>query len=392
MVVHAYYPLGEPRVQREAGAARDAGFEVTVLCLRADGEPARQQIDGIHVRRAPVRHRRGAGLARMLVEYLTFCGLACLWLAARSARRPFDIVHFHNPPDFLTVAGLVPRARGSKLVLDVHDLSSHLFGVRVGGRVGWLATRILVWIERLACAGVDGVVTVHEPYRRELVEHGVRADKVCVVMNSVDDAVLGRAHAVEPLLERAARFRIAYHGTLTSLYGVDLMIAAIAQLRAEGLDLEAVILGGGDEVPSLQERLAQARLDDRVHLPGRYVPIETALATVATADCGVIPNRPSEINRFALSSKLFEYVALGIPVVVSRLETLAGHFDSDEVTFFDPGNAASLAEALRWVHDYPEEAHAKADRAQARAQRYSWSRGRAELQRLYEGLLEPARN
>ena len=388
MVVHAYYPLGEPRVQREAAAARDLGFEVTVLCLRADREPARERLEGVHVRRVRLRHRRGAGLAVMLFEYLAFCSLASMWLGTQSVRRPFDVVHFHNPPDFLAVAGLLPRARGSKLILDVHDLSSHMFAVRVAGALGSLVSKTLIWMERLAGRSVDKVITVHEPYRQELIRHGVPQNQVRVVMNSVDEAILRKAAGMRPLIERKAKFRAAYHGTLTSWYGTDLMVAAVAQLRAEGLDIDGVILGDGDQLPSLKEQLIRTGLNDRLHLSSRYVPIESALATVATADCGVIPNRPSQINRFALSSKLFEYVALGIPVVVSRLETLATHFGPDEVTFFDPGNVASLAAGLRWVYHHPDAARAKAARARERARQYGWSQGRAELQRVYDELLD----
>jgi glycosyltransferase involved in cell wall biosynthesis len=117
------------------------------------------------------------------------------------------------------------------------------------------------------------------------------------------------------------------------------------------------------------------------------VPVELALATVADANCGVIPNRPVQINRFALSSKLFEYVELEIPVVVSHLETLAAYFDPAEVTFFEPGNADALAGAVRWVYDNPGEARQKAKRAKARAEAYSWSQGREALQQLYASLL-----
>jgi glycosyltransferase involved in cell wall biosynthesis len=93
----------------------------------------------------------------------------------------------------------------------------------------------------------------------------------------------------------------------------------------------------------------------------------------------VIPNRDSRLNRFALSSKLLEYVALDIPVVVSRLETLAAHFDSDEVTFFEPGDPESLAEAIAWVAEHPAEAREKAGRARRRAEAYSWPASRARL-------------
>ncbi len=391
MVVHAYFPLAEPRVQREAAAARDAGFAVTVLALRGDGEPARETVDGIEVHRIRLSHRRGAGLGRILYEYVAFCLLASMQLAAWSARDPFDLVHVHNPPDFLILAGLLPRARGARLILDVHDLSSHMFAVRVGGLLGRIACRILAWIERAACAVADHVITVHEPYRAELIGHGVEARKVAVVMNGADERILRRASAMGPAVERSASFRVAYHGTLTWWYGADLIVEAVARLRADGMDVDVVILGDGDQVPHLREEVRRRRLSGCVHISGRYLPIEAALASVAVADCGVIPNRPSQINRFALSSKLLEYVALGVPVVVARLETLAAHFGEDEVTFFDAGDAGALAEAVRWVHQHPREARARAVRAQRRAERYAWSRSRATLQQLYDRLLSDGR-
>ena len=387
MVVHAYFPTAEPRVQREAAAARDAGFDVTVLALGEEGRPSKELVDGVRVRRFPLTHRRGAGFGRILFEYLAFCLVAGSWLALPFGRRRFDIVHFHGPPDFVIMAGVVPKIMGAKLILDIHDLSSHMFAVRVPGRLGAVASRMLVWVERLCGEFANAVITVHEPYRQELRRHGTSSAKLSVVMNSVDEAVLRRARTAASWRQHSRRFTIAYHGTLTSWYGVDLIVDAVRYLRESGCDVDSVILGAGDAVPSLRAKVAEAGLGDYVYLPGRYVPIEEALATVTEASCGVIPNRPSEINRFALSSKLFEYVALGVPVVVARLETLAGHFDSDEVTFFEPGDAASLSSAIRWVHDNPTEARAKAQRARIRAKEYSWSRCREQLCLVYERLL-----
>jgi hypothetical protein len=59
---------------------------------------------------------------------------------------------------------------------------------------------------------------------------------------------------------------------------------------------------------------------------------------------------------------LLEYVALGIPVMVAQLETLAAHFGPEEVTFFEPDDSESLAK-----------------RAQRRAEAYSWPESRARL-------------
>src|SRR5581483_836509 len=202
---------------------------------------------------------------------------------------------------------------------------------------------------RLACAIAHDVVTVHTPYRRELVQHGVPESKITVVMNSVDEAVLERARSATPAVPGTDSFRLAYHGTITRWYGVDLLVDAVAALRADGVPAEAIILGDGDALPALRAQVARAGIDPEVRFSGQYLPIEVALATVAGASCGVIPNLPSDINRFALSSKLFEYVALGIPVVVSRLETLAAYFEAQEVTFFEPGDVESLRAAIAWV-------------------------------------------
>jgi hypothetical protein len=56
----------------------------------------------------------------------------------------------------------------------------------------------------------------------------------------------------------------------------------------------------------------------------------------------VIPKRAWHLNRSALSTKLLKYIAVGLPVLVSRLETL---FEPDEVPFFAPDNPDSLPQS-----------------------------------------------
>ena len=374
MLVHARYPIGEPRVQREAIAARSAGYDVDVLCLRSPGESPKETVEGIRVRRLPIRHARGAALGRILVEYLAFALLATLYLVLDILRRGRPaIVHIHAPPDFLAFAGLIPKLAGSRLILDIHDLSPHMYAARFAGRSATVVNRALTLVERAACAIAGDVITVHEPYRRELARHGVAGDRITVVMNAVDEKLIERiVPAGGP--PAGAPFTVAYHGTLNHWYGVDLLLDALAT----GLpDARAVILGEGDALADLRERVARDRLDGRVEFSGRYLPIEQALARVARTSCGVIPNRPSTLNRFALSSKLFEYIELSIPVVVARLETLGEHFSDDDVTFFEPGDAESLAEAIRWVAANPAAARAKAAQARETARRYAWAENRA---------------
>jgi len=199
---------------------------------------------------------------------------------------------------------------------------------------------------------------------------------VTVVMNTPDEEVIarvvGRAQAPP-----STSFTVAYHGTITAWYGVDLLVEAIARLAPAVPDIRGVVVGDGDALQPVRELAEEMGVSDRIELSGEYRPLEETLLSIAHADCGVIPNRPSLLNRFALSSKLFEYIALGIPVVVANLETLQAHFEPDEVTFFEAGDPESLMEAIHWVALHPELAKAKAARASERAATYGWEENSA---------------
>ena len=128
MVVHAYYPHAETRVQREAEALVAAGYDVDIVCLRQAGQAPYEAVNGVGVHRLPVRRLHSAersgrgGLGGQLREYLNFALRASLKVASLHLSRRFRVVQVHNPPDFLVVAGLLPRLTGARLILDLHDL------------------------------------------------------------------------------------------------------------------------------------------------------------------------------------------------------------------------------------------------------------------------------
>lgn len=380
MVVHSHYPVGEPRGAREARAAVEAGYDVHMICLGAKREPMAETVDEIGIFRVPIVHTRGVQGLGLLSEYVGFALLASLEVLKLHRRFPIDVVYVHAPPDFLIAAALVPRLLGCGVVLDIHDLSTDMFEARFGKRrFARFAERLLRAVELFACRVADQIVTVHRQYREELVRHGVDDAKISIVMNTPDEQALEAARAAAREPQPPDTFTVAYHGTVNRWYGVDLVVEAMAQLDGRIPGLHGIVLGEGDALAAA-ERLARERgLNGRIEFSRRYLPQEEALRRVASASCGVIPNRASRLNRFALSSKLLEYVTLGVPVVVSRLETLEAHFAPNEVTFFEPGDPRALADAISWVAQNPGEAREKAARAHRRAEEYSWPVNRTRL-------------
>lgn len=379
MLVHGPYPVGEPRVSRETAVALDAGWEVDVVAMSRPGEPKRERVEGADVHRLPLSHAYGGGLARLAGEYTGFALLATATAGRLFRERRYSIVQVHAPPDFLILAALAPKALGSRVVLDIHDLSSDMFGMRFGDRRGASAAeRGLRAVEHAATHIADAVITVHEPYRRELIARGVPPAKIEVVMNTVDERLLPDS----PAASSHDGFRVVYHGAVTPAYGLDLLVEAAASLP----DARVEIYGAGDAVGNLSALARGLGISDRVHVDGRSLPHAEVLARIEGADAGVVPNLPTPLNRYALSSKLFEYVALGIPAVVARLPTLQEHFAPEEVRFFDAGSAESLASALEDVARDPEGARKRAEAAKRRYQHYRWPRQADRYLALLERL------
>ena len=368
MILHGPFPP-DPRVAREIRVAIESGWQVDVIATRQPGQASKELVEGALVRRLPLAHRWGMGVLRAVGEYVGFTVLACVVVAALSARRRYDVVQVHNPPDFLVVAAVLPKLLGSRLILDIHDLSPDMFSMRFGGRRGAnAADRVLRLAERAATGFADAVLTVHEPYRRELVARGVRPEKVTVVMNSVDERLL----PVGGVTSQATGFRIVYPGMITPPYGVHLLVEALAQITEEVPEARLEIYGDGDSLPDIRALADDLGVSARVELSGRFLPQERILERIRSASVGVIPNLPTPLNRFALSTKLFEFVALGLPVVAAGLPTMREHFSDDEVLFFEPGDSSALAAALLEVATSRDAADMRAQAALQRYGTYRW--------------------
>ena len=387
MLVHGPYPLSEGRAVGQALAALDAGWEVDVVATRNPGEPAEEIVDGIAVFRLPVAHAWGAGAFAVAREYLGFTMLASAKVAALYARKRYQVIHVHNPPDFLTFAALAPKLLGARIILDIHDLAPELFAMRFAGRRGsTVIVPALHLVERLATRFATAVITVHDPYRRQLATRGVPPDKVTVIFNSLDERLVPSA----PASVARNGFRLVYHGTITPHYGVTLLVEAAARLARAIPRLTLEIYGDGDALPEVRSRINELGICDRVHLSDRFLPQHEVLEHVHSASAGVIPNLPVELNRGALPTKLFEYARLGVPIVTADLPTIREHFSPREVWFFQAGSVDDLTEALRKVAAAPDVAKARALAARQRYEEYRWPTNARRYVELLERLT-PAR-
>jgi glycosyltransferase involved in cell wall biosynthesis/O-antigen/teichoic acid export membrane protein len=247
-------------------------------------------------------------------------------------------------------------------------------------------TLLLAPMERHVAARASAVTAVSDEAARMALEASAPAERTRVVPNGVDLAAVDGAVAGAALPAGGAKATIGWIGSFGPWHGAEVAVRALCELPDE---VEAVLVGEGRERAACERLARELGVAERVRFPGA-LPHGEALRTLAPCDVLVSPHVPIPGQPFFGSpTKLFEYMALGRPIVASRLGQLAEVLeDGRTAVLVEPGDPSALAEGVRRVlarHDRGESLAAGARAEAARA--HTWdSRAEAVL-----GTLDGAR-
>jgi glycosyltransferase involved in cell wall biosynthesis len=391
MVVFSYYPA-DPRPRRAAEALVKEGMSVDLICLRESGiEPTHETLNGVAIRRVPLRRRRRGPLGYVF-QYVTFLLAAMGILAVRALTRRYDLVYVHNMPDILVLSAFIPQMLGAKVILDLHDpmpeLMVTIFGLDPGS--GWV--RLLKRLEKWSIRRADLALTVNLACKRLFASRSCRPEKMQVVMNSPDEAIFGfRPLDGERLAPPASHkpLVIMYHGSLVERNGLDLAVGALARARGAGADVELRIYGS--ETPFLARVMESVRSQGLTEVV-RYLgprPLEEIVEAIADCHVGVIPNQRSSFTELNTPTRIFEYLAVGKPVIAPRTAGILDYFGDDSLIFFELGDAEDLARRIEYVLADPNKAAEIARRGQEVYRAHAWRQEREVLVGLVDKLLSP---
>ena len=234
----------------------------------------------------------------------------------------------------------------------------------------------------------DHVFTISSTMRDELVERGVPGEKISLIPNSIDAALLDRASTpadvrAELGLGRGG-FWVGAVSSLVDYEGHDLILEAVATLRRQGIDARALIAGNGAARPELLQQANE--LGDAAHLPGR-VPPDLAKRYVEALDVVVVARRDLEVTRSVTPLKPIEAMALGRPVVVSDLPPLRELVGNDECgVVVAPDSAPAVYEALTMLASDDSRRARLAAAGKQFAASLTWDAVAAEYRRVYDEL------
>jgi len=403
MLLEDTYPT-DIRVRKEAHTLLEAGHDVTLLCYAEEDAPATETVHGIDVRRVPLRgaHAGVRGLVRGAAYMATHVHRGWAATLERYMERDVDAVHVHDLP-LVRTALSVADGRDVRIVADLHENWPE--AVRQYRRTdGWrrylreptylASTAALpVWrlkrLERDCVRRADHVVTVAEEAKTHYVEDcGAEPQEVTVVSNAVSLDQF-RTDDVRQA-DVAGEFVVSYVGTLGGKHrGLETVVRAMAAVLREAPGAHLLVVGPGRAYrQTLEDCARELGIADRVTFTG-WVDFEAVPRYIAASDICLVPHAATPHTETTVPHKLFQYMALGKPVVVTDVAPLKRVVEETECGIVVPaGDVTGMAEALLSVYDNPDTAAEMGDHGRrAVHDRYNWVTEGEKLAALYDSCI-----
>lgn len=343
MVTHSFYE-SDNRVMRYAEALAERGDRVEVLALRRSPDlPREEVINGVRLLRIQDRFGKiESSKFDYLWPVLRFLVGASKHLIRRHRREPYNLLHIHSVPDFLVFAGWYPRMAGARVILDIHDILPEFFASKFGANEHSLPMAALKLVERLSAAAAHHVILANHLWLEKYVARSAVSEKCSVVLNHVDERIFRARLRRKPNSDAPV---VIFPGGLQWHQGLDIAIRAFGKLRHKLPRAEFHIYGDGNMKPQLLALVRDLGLEQSVRFFDP-LPIRDIAAVMAEADLGVVAKRADSFGNEAYSTKIMEFMAVGVPVAVSSTRIDRHYYDASMVRFFESGNDEDMARAM----------------------------------------------
>ena len=392
MILDQGYPP-DLRVENEARSLVEAGFDVTVLSIAPDARPAEEMIDGVRVVRsripAQIRNKmRGLSGSIPVIEWFV------LWKLLGIHRRfPINALHAHD----LYLFGAALRT-GKRLnvpvVGDMHEnwveaLRHYKWSTTVPGK--WVVN-LDRWneLELTWSREVDRLVVVIDEMAERLRERGLHNDHVCVVPNTIHLDEFDSWPSTEPSAIPEGFPRLIYTGGMDRHRGLEDPIRAMPAILKRWPEAKLILVGDGAVRGELEELCRSLQLSDSVWFAG-WQKQDAVKGFMAAADIGLIPHLKTQHTDHTIPHKLFHYMHMRLPVLVSNckpLERIVTNAGCGSV--YTSGNPDHLFDQLAVIlGDDDGRRQMGAAGYEAVSSKWNWNATAVDLISMYQALARP---
>ena len=385
MLLEAEFPP-DIRVENEALSLAQSGFEVHIFALTFERRPELERWKpGVWVHRKFISRQV---FKKIHISILKLSFYAAWWkkFVRKWQVRP-DALHVHDLP-LARVGKALAQKWKLPLVLDLHENYPAALGIweHSQTRLGRLFLDIPSWrrYERDMVVEADRVIVVVDEALQRFRTAQTPRDKFVVVSNVLNLDTF-------PLQPKAAQahgdFRITYVGGFGVHRGLETAVQAMPAILKELPEAQLILVGSGRNLTDLKELALRTGVSDRVTFTG-WVPFEESARAIQEADVCIIPHLSIEHTDTTVPHKLFQYMYLRKPVLVSSslpLKRIVEETGGGLV--FEAGSSldfsAKILQMARsgYLQKWGEAGH------RAVVEKYNWEKESQKLVTIYRELL-----
>lgn len=313
------------------------------------------EINGIRVIRVWSYITANDGLVKRILDYVSFMVTATL---AAIFVRKVDVIIGTSPQFFTACAAYaVSVIKRRPWIFELRDIwpeSIRAVGAMKQSRSLDYLEKVEIFLYRKATR----IISVTNAFRDNLIERGIDGRKIHVVTNGVDASQFSPCEKDAELvanLNLEGKFVVGYVGTHGMAHALETVLeaASFAAKEADSDHYRFLLLGDGARKDALKKRAEEEGLSNLIFVDS--VSKDQVVRYWSLLDVSIIHLKKSELFRKVIPSKLFECMAMTIPVLHGVEGESAKIVEDEDVGLtFEPENAKALIEGLRQMNNDQE--------------------------------------
>lgn len=291
------------------------------------------------------------GLGRRVALYLTFIVSSLFSLPLVGE---YDVVWSANPDLIAIIPAIIyGKMKNRPVATNVDDLAlEDLYDLKLMKRRS-VASKIVELITVMCYRKAAMVTPISPGYVDTLLKYGVERSKIHVVKGGVDLNVFKSSNSI---LKNGNEFSILYSGSFSIAYNFDQVLYAAKIVQEKDNEVVFVLQGKGELLRHIQSRIIDLNLKN-VQIINKVISREEVAELINQADVLILPLGDFGKPHLGISIKLFEYQAVGKPIICCSSGTPGKYIKETNSGFVvTPDENKALADTIIYLKNNPSEA------------------------------------
>ena len=392
MILDRVFPP-DVRVEKEARSLIKAGHEVYLLCMKTPNLSDVDVFNGVNLIRRNFYPE--SSLIRkiiILLERITFTNHQLVSQIQRFVdENSIEVLHIHDL-SMVKSALIVGKKKRIPVIADLHE--NYPVAIQFYLSDASFRSRFLNGVERWKkyenyCLNRVNhiIVVVDEAKERIISNYNIPKDKVTIVSNTEDIDYFESFNLRHDLINSyKSYFTITYIGGFGPHRGLDVPIKAMPILKEKIPNIRLLMVGDGINKQELEKLAASLGVSQSVEFTG-WQPFNLMPSYIALSDICLVPHHSNPHTDSTIPHKLFQYMLMEKPVVVSTCKPLARIVNETKSGLvFESGNVNDFARVCFELRDEEKRKQLGENGKQAVLKKYNWDETGKELIRVYDKI------